>query len=111
MGLLFYWWKNKASFKCNYSVSSRSRKTHDARSSDIYDRMLMVAKAYNKKKKGGKNNSKVNCHYCKDIGHIQYTCPKAKEDIKELKMPKSRESLLKRKMNVMTFFLYTIGEG
>ena len=34
----------------------------------IYDRVLMVARAYIKKKKGGKNNSK--CPYCKDIGHI-----------------------------------------
>ena len=50
---------------------------------DTYDGALMVTKAYNNKKKGGKNNSKVKYYYCKQIGHIRYTSPKAKEDMKE----------------------------
>ena len=45
-------------------------------SGDTYDRALNVAKGYNNKKKGGKNNSKVKCHYYKGIGRIKYTCPK-----------------------------------
>ena len=52
-------------------------------SSDTYDRVLMLAKTYNNKKKGDKNNSKVKYYYCKQIGHIRYTSPKAKEDMKE----------------------------
>ena len=82
--------KNKANIGCDHRVSPEAERLMMQELSDTCNRALMVAKAYNNKKKGGKYNSKIKSHYCKEIDHIQYTCPKAKEDMKELKEAKEK---------------------
>ncbi|KAK9681822.1 hypothetical protein RND81_10G029900 [Saponaria officinalis] len=46
---------------------------------------LVVDYRGKKKSSWKKHNPNIKCFYCDEVGHIQIMCPKAKEDLKELK--------------------------
>lgn len=55
-------------------------------SSDASDGSALVIDGRDKKKMyGKKHNPNIKCFYCDELGHIQFMCPKAREDLRELK--------------------------
>ena len=62
-------------------------------SGDTSDGSALMMDAYNKKKKfDKKHNPNIKCFYCEELGHHQFICPKAKEDLKELKKIREKGS-------------------
>jgi len=55
-------------------------------SSDTSDGSAFVVRARDTEKKyAKKHNPNIRCFYCEELGHIQFMCPKAREDLRELK--------------------------
>ena len=55
-------------------------------SSDTSDGSAFVVRSRDTEKKyAKKHNPNIRCFYCEELGHIQFMCPKAREDLRELK--------------------------
>lgn len=55
-------------------------------SSDVSDGSALVVDARDKNKMyAKKRNPNIKCFYCGELGHVQYTCPQVREELKELK--------------------------